>query len=192
MNGFVPQIPSWFQTRKAAQITAFFAIRSGGKVNILKATKLIYLADRLSMHERDYSISGDSFVSMDFGPVNSYTYSYMRGQAPVRQEEWSEYLAVRQGNDIPLAQDLGVEDLDELSVSDIKILERIWHDFEEVDRFDLAEFAHEYCPEWTDPNGSSIPIDHSTIFQKLRKDDPAELAIDVQRDRAIVAALSDE
>ena len=41
MGDYVPEIPDWFEPRKAAQVTAFFALKAGGKINILKATKLI-------------------------------------------------------------------------------------------------------------------------------------------------------
>ena len=35
-----------YDVKKAAQVAAFFAIEAGGKINILKLTKLMYLADR--------------------------------------------------------------------------------------------------------------------------------------------------
>lgn len=61
-------------------MVAFFAIKAGGLINILRATKLVYLADRLSMEKRDHAITGDNYVSMPFGPVNTNTYDYMNGR----------------------------------------------------------------------------------------------------------------
>ena len=60
-----------FTTRKVAQMAAYFAECSGGTINILKLIKLMYLADRESMHRHGTPISFDRFVSMDHGPVPS-------------------------------------------------------------------------------------------------------------------------
>ena len=62
---------SSFNARKAAQVGAYFAKASGGKINVLKLVKLIYLADRHSMELYDAPILNDVFVSMNKGPVNS-------------------------------------------------------------------------------------------------------------------------
>lgn len=184
---YVPNIPDWFKTRKAAQVTAFFALMAGGSINILKATKLIYLADRLSMERRDFSITNDQYVSMPFGPVNSYTYSYMQGAAPVRQEDWLEFISPRAGKTLRMSQEVNVEDLDELSRGDLKVLSETWDRFSDIDRFDLAQWTHDFCPEWKDPKGSSIPIELASIFHSLGKANPVDLAEDLQNERRIVA-----
>lgn len=190
MAGFVPHIPEWFNTRKAAQATAHLANKGGGRINILRATKLIYLADRLSMAEREFPITGDEFVSMPFGPVNSYTYSYMTGAARVRQGDWAEFIRPRQGNDLYVSQQIEAEQLDELSRADMMILDRVWGQFKDVgDQFDLADWTHKYCPEWRDPNGSSIPINVATIYKILGKDDPIGLAEQIEADRRFAASL---
>jgi hypothetical protein len=190
MSAYVPQIPEWFNTRRAAQVTAYLALKGGGHVNILRATKLIYLADRLSMARRDAPITGDNLVSMPFGPVNSYTYSYMTGAAPVRQGVWAEYISPRRKHDLWLAQELTADDLDELSRADLRILDETWDTFKDVgDQFDLAEWTHKYCPEWKEPNGSSIPIDYATVYKRLGKEDPVDLAEQVQADRQLALSL---
>ena len=185
---YVPQIPDWFLTRKAAQVVAYFAARAGGRINILKATKLLYLSDRESMAQRDHPITNDSYVSMPFGPVNSCAYNYMNGAAPVRQEDWLEFIGPRSKNDLIASQSIDIPaDLDELSRGDIRIMSEIWENFEDTDRFDLAEWTHKFCPEWRNPGKSSIPIDLATIFRKLEKDDPIGLAEDLQAERRFVA-----
>ncbi|OQP87882.1 hypothetical protein BTR14_03150 [Rhizobium rhizosphaerae] len=186
---YVPTIPDWFLTRKAAQVTAFFALKSEGVINILKATKLVYLSDRRSLDLRDFPITNDQYVSMAFGPVNSYTYSYMTGVAPIRQEEWFEFIAARHGNDLRLAQEIDVEDLDELSRGDLRILEAVWEEFKDIDRFDLADWTHRFCPEWVDPRRSSIPIEMASLLNALQKQDPIGLAEDLQDERRLLAGF---
>ncbi|SDP01388.1 Panacea domain-containing protein [Phyllobacterium sp. OV277] len=170
-------------------MVAFFAVQAGGTINILKATKLVYLADRRSIDERDHPIINDNYTSMPFGPVNSYTYNYIDGAAPVRQDQWLEFISPRNKNQIRLSRNVTIaEDLDELSRADIRILEETWNEFKDIDEFDLAEWTHKFCPEWKDPKGSSVPIDLATIFAALNKSDPVERAKDLQDERRIVAS----
>jgi Protein of unknown function (DUF4065) len=61
----------WFNVKKAAQVAAFFALKQGGQIHVLKLTKLVYLSDREFMDRYDIPITGDKLVSMDHGPVNS-------------------------------------------------------------------------------------------------------------------------
>lgn len=190
MTGFVASIPRWFPTRKAAQVVAYFADKAGGSINVFRAPKLVYLADRLSMAQREHPITGDDLVSMPFGPVNTYTYSYMNGQANDRNDQWSEFIAPRREYDIPLAREISTEDLDELSRADLRILKETWDEFKDIEKFVLAEWTHRFCPEWRDPKGSSIPINFATIFKKLNKDDPVELAEQIQAERSLVLELS--
>jgi uncharacterized phage-associated protein len=185
MADFVPKTPDWFQTRKAAQVVAFFGLKAGGKINILRAAKLVYLADRLSMELRDHSITDDNFVSMYFGPVNTHTYDYMNGRGSDRQEEWSAFVDKRENHDLPVAKGVAVESLDQLSRADIKILEETWKRFSDIERFTLAEWTHKYCPEWKNPGKSSVPIDFSTVFKKLGKAAPADLAEEIQAERTL-------
>ena len=42
-----------FQSEKAAQIAAYFAVLSGGQIEKLKLIKLMYLADREKMRQFD-------------------------------------------------------------------------------------------------------------------------------------------
>lgn len=185
---YVAHIPDWFSTRKAAQVTAYFALKAGGAINILKATKLVYLADRLSLERKDFPIIGDVYVSMPFGPVNSFTYSHMTSSAGNRQDEWLEFMSPRQGTTLRPSQTLHSEDFDELSRGDIKLLDETWDKFKEIDRFELAKWTHDFCPEWRDPNGSSIPIELATIFNVLEKENPVSLAEDLQSERAMLAS----
>ena len=142
------------------------------------------------MREREHLITGDNLVSMPFGPVNTYTYSYMQGQAADRTDQWAEFIAARRENDIPLAKPIKVEDLDELSRADLATLSATWEEFKDIDKFELAEWTHRYCPEWRDPKGSSIPIDFATVFKRLEKQDPIDLAEQIQAERSLVLDLA--
>ena len=173
----VMKIPSsTFKAKKAAQVGAYFAKANGGRINVLKLVKLVYLADRHAMELYDAPILNDAFVSMNKGPVNSYTYDRLKLNAVV-EPEWREFLQERSGHSVSLANPtLAVEDLDELSRADLRVLAEIWAKFGKMDRFELAEFTHEYCKEWVNPNGSSTDIPLERIFHYLGRKNSTELA----------------
>tara|TARA_R110000868_G_scaffold192394_2_gene436835 strand:- start:2482 stop:3069 length:588 start_codon:yes stop_codon:yes gene_type:complete len=189
---YIKEIPNWFSTRKAAQVTAFFALQAGGSINILRVTKLIYLADRASMESREYPVTGDDFVSMPFGPVNTYTYSHMTGSVTEpRLRSWNEFISSRAGNELSLSRAIkSVDELDELSRADLRILSDTWERFKDItDQFELAEWTHRFCPEWRDPSGSSVPLPFATVFERLKKSQPVELSEQIQAERALMASF---
>jgi uncharacterized phage-associated protein len=174
---------AWYNARKAAQVAAFFAKAEGGKINVLKLVKLIYLADRLAMQNFDAPILSDKFVSMDHGPVNSITLNHINGLADERAD-WNAYISDRAGHIIALVDaDLKVRDLDELSVAEIKILTLTWEKFGPMDQFTVRDYTHKNCPEWENPHGSSAEIPLERIFKFLGKRDSVELAEKLECER---------
>ena len=59
--------------KKATQALNFLAKKKGGKINRMKALKLIYFADRLHLRTYGRPIIGDDYWAMQFGPVPSCT-----------------------------------------------------------------------------------------------------------------------
>lgn len=145
----------------------------------------------MSMERREYPITGDDFVSMPFGPVTTYTLSYINGEAPFKADAWAEFVAPRDEYDVPLARPIASLDaLDELSRSDRRVLEDTWEKFKDIEKYDLADWTHKYCPEWRDPSGSSVPIDFATVFKRLEKADAIGLAEQIQAERSLSAMLA--
>ena len=102
---------------KAAQAAAFFAIKSGGVINVLKLSKLMYLAERESMRRYDEPMFFDGLASMPDGPVASITLNFINGEN--MSPEWSSVVGARIGYDIPLARkNITIDDLDHLSRAD--------------------------------------------------------------------------
>jgi uncharacterized phage-associated protein len=175
--------PAWFNARKAAQVVAFFAKAQGGQINVLKAVKLVYLADREAMKAFDAPILCDNFVSMDFGPVNSLTLNQINGTAD-DDTGWDEFITDRAGHTVGLRnKNIKIQELDELSAAELKVLNFIWERFGKMDRFELADYTHKNCPEWEDPKGSSMRIPLERIFKYLGKQDGTALAQKLESER---------
>jgi len=180
----------WYNPRKASQIAAYFAQREGGKINVLKLVKLIYLADRNFMKAFDSSMINDNLVSMDHGPVNSRTLNFINGLA--EDSGWSEFITDRENHFIGLASsEFADSDLDELSRAEIGILEKTWSEFGGMTRWQIRDYTHDHCPEWEDPDGSSNPIPYERVFKALGKSKPSELDERIRTDRWISSVLRD-
>jgi uncharacterized phage-associated protein len=178
-------IPSGYNVRKAAQVTAFFAKKQGGTIDVLKVVKLLYLADREFMSRYDFPILFDCLVSMPHGPVSSMTYNYINGMDEQR-DEWDEFVVARADNKIGMARpNMKFEDLDELSEAESHVLETVWDQFGRMSSWDLRNYTHKHCPEWEDPRGSSNPIPYERVLKFLNKENSAEIADEIESQRSL-------
>lgn len=146
---------------KAAQVIAYLACKEPGKtLDVLKAIKLVYLADRESIAQFGAPILDESRVSMPHGPVNSQTYSHINGEHDLDACGWSAYLENRANHQLAVKDDVSEDDLEELSEADIKCLDAVWSEFGHMGKWQLRDWTHEKdnVPEWEDPHGSSMPI----------------------------------
>lgn len=174
----------WFNIKKAAQVVAFFANAQGGSINVLKLTKLVYLADRRFMASHGAPILNDRLVSMDHGPVNSITYECVNG-AQSDNPAWSDFIDDRAGYQIGALIEVREKDLDELSRAEFAALQQTWAEFGHMDRYEIRDYTHQNCPEWEDPEGSSTPIPYERVFKFLGKSEALKLRDRVHVDREI-------
>lgn len=164
-----------FKERKAAQMAAFLLDRAGGRLNVLKLTKLLYLAERESMKRYGFQISGDDMVSMPKGPVLSHTLDLTNGN--VESAEWEALIEDRESHDVRLRHAVSRDDLTDISEAAIAVLTSVWQDFGEQDQWQLVQYTHDECAEWEDPDGSSNPIPARRVFAAVgRNHEEAELS----------------
>lgn len=182
--------------RKAAQTIGFFALQTeASSVSVRKAVKLVYLADRESVRRRGHPIQDEARVSMPHGPVNSATYEYLKGAYDPERSGWSAYLADKADHEVGLARnDITLDDLDELSQSEIQILSDVWERFGGMDRWALRDWTHDAAnvPEWKDPNGSSHRITLREIMDAVGMDHAKERSHEyqsLQKAQDILASL---
>lgn len=178
-----------FDIRKAAQVVSFLALKAGGTINVLKLSKLVYLAEREFMDRYDTPMFYDKLCSMPDGPVASITLNLINGN--LEDSIWSMFVSKRQGYDVSVAENISFEDLDSLSKADVKVLNSLWEKFGGYDRYALRDWTHVKAniPEWRDPMGSSIPIHHQDIFRYLNKEDSLALSEDIEEYRRVYGYL---
>lgn len=174
-----------YNVRKAAQVTAFFAKKQGGAIQVLKLAKLLYLADREFMALYDIPILFDFLVSMPHGPVTSMTLNYINGMEEQRNH-WEDFVVARAGNMVGTTkEDMSLDELDEMSDAEMHVLETVWDQFGHMTAWQLRNHTHTHCPEWEDPHGSSYPIPYERVLKFLGKERSAEIAEEIDSLRSL-------
>lgn len=173
-----------YNPRKAAQTIAYFAIKNGREpLNVLKAIKLVYLADRESIRRFGFPIQDEVRVSMPHGPVNSSTLNYASGFKNPNNCGWSDFLRDRENYELSLAHDgVCVNSLDELSDAELSVLDAVWAQFGAMNQWQLRDWTHDpkNVPEWEDPGESSEPIPLVRMMRAVGVEAPEDQAILVQ------------
>lgn len=168
-----------YNPEKAAQTIAYFAMREGGSINVLKVIKLVYLADRESLRLRGHPIQDEPRFSLPHGPINSTTLDHLNGAYRENQPVWQKVLKDRADNKVGLTnKGLTEAELDMLSTRELSILNDVWDKLGHMDRFDLADWTHvpENVVEWQDPNGSRRTISLERMMAAVGLDHPIERA----------------
>ncbi len=63
-----------FHPEKAVEAAAAFLKLHGKPMKYLGLLKMLYIADRIALERMEQAITGDHYVSMDYGPVLSGVY----------------------------------------------------------------------------------------------------------------------
>ncbi|MEO0375402.1 MAG: Panacea domain-containing protein, partial [Cyanobacteria bacterium P01_A01_bin.17] len=147
------------------------------------------IADRIALERMEQPITGDHYVSMDYGPVLSSVYDLIKGK-PVDQalSLWSQFISPRNENHVALLIDPGSEDLCE---EEEDILKQVYQTFGHLDPFHVAEWTHD-LPEWRNPQSSAIPISVEDVLKNIGKSDEniAEIQQEAIREAYLDKALN--
>jgi uncharacterized phage-associated protein len=169
-----------FQSRKAAQIAAYFVSESGGKIEKLKLIKLLYLTDRQFMGDHDRPILYDEFYSLKDGPICSASLNGINGI--IDPEIWDEYIA-RNGNIVVAVKSVNRNDMNEVSNAEHSAAQIVWTKFQSMTASGIRNYTHENCPEYRTVSQGRSPITYAEVFRALGKDDVEGLAAEVENFR---------
>jgi uncharacterized phage-associated protein len=182
-----PKETPMFNERKVAQMAAYLLAKGETRMAHLKLMKLLYLADRRSMDVYGFPISGDHVVAMPHGPVLSMTLNLIDGDVESCENGWESWISDKENHEVSLKRMPSPELLDELSAADLNALDAVWNDFGHMNRWQIRDYTHNHCPEWKDPNGSSVAIPYEDIFGALGKTPEAasELSARIEAERSL-------
>ena len=95
-----------FDIKKAVQIINHLLKRNNGALNYTKLLKLLYVADKQALSQYDMTITGDTYVSMDHGPVLSEIYNLVMGRSNVHHQLYWDGFFCRDAYDLATVQPL--------------------------------------------------------------------------------------
>jgi uncharacterized phage-associated protein len=156
-SGMLMSIQFKFHPKKAVEAAAVILKLHGKPIKYLGLLKMLYISDRIALQQMEQPITGDHYVSMNYGPVLSSVYDLIKGK-PVDADNalalWSRFISSLSGKQVRLLEDPGNEELCE---EEEEIIQSVYKTFGHLDPFLVAEWTHD-LPEWQNPHGSSIPI----------------------------------
>jgi uncharacterized phage-associated protein len=176
-----------FNEAKATQLAGALLSLRGGSMSYLKLIKLMYLVDREALLRWGRPVSTDSYVSMNKGPVLSATYDLMTdGPTPGTKSVWAEFISAPENYNVRLLKDPLT---DELSRAEKQLIEDIFAQHGKKSRWEIVDWMHENLREWTNPEGTSLPIEMRDILVAGHKSQVEIAAIeDELRHLAVVEA----
>ncbi|WP_420126650.1 Panacea domain-containing protein [Longimicrobium sp.] len=151
-----------FREDKATQAAARLLSLRGGTMSHLKLIKLLYLIERESLTRFGAPFTYDSYVSMPHGPVLSATLDRINERPMYEGGYWDQHITPKRNNEVALRNADNVP-TDQLSKAEEALIDEIFRTYGHFNRWDLVALTHK-LPEWTDPAGSSLPIDPADIL----------------------------
>lgn len=148
-----------FKYRKAVQVLNYFAVKSGGRINEMKALKLVFLSDRFHLRKYGRPITNDEYFAMPFGPVASGVkdiaeFSFCLDKS---EDDYARQFLARL-NQFTIESKSNVNQK-VFSKSDLEAMEYAWVKFGKLSKYELSDLTHEY-PEWKK---------HEEFLQKFKR-----------------------
>ena len=134
----------------------------------MKLVKLVYLLDRLSLDRRGIPVVGGDYLSMRNGPVTSELLDLINsgrlyGDNDMRSEQ---SISDRVNHDIQLEK---MPEPENLSRTELQLVDEVWKDHGAKDHWQLVDWCHTNCREWTPLSKGCAPIGVESIGKALGK-----------------------
>lgn len=114
-------------------------------VDYIKLFKILYFAQKEHLVKYGRGVIGDTFHALKYGPVPSFIYKSLQ-MLEGRLDEESDFEEFSKGirvNDDSLVFSAELPDVDELSVSDIKCLDKSIAKYKDMDSYHLSGKSHD-------------------------------------------------
>jgi uncharacterized phage-associated protein len=166
-----------YDSSRAAQAVLWLLHKHGGAMDKLKLVKLVFYADRDHIAKFGRPIAGGPYVAMKHGPVSSKLLNDLAQAAP-----GAGYPFEARGRRV-LA--LSQVDENELSESDMSVLEAVNAQYGNLDTFRLRDLTHElkaWRKNYPDPKANtSHPLPYEDFFLDLDDDGILKIIRDHQQ-----------
>jgi uncharacterized phage-associated protein len=168
-----------FNEIKTTQAAArFLNNKDDDTMSYMKLIKLLYLADREALSRWERPITGDTYFSMKHGPVLSNVLDIIsNGNDPENSSYWYKYISQPNSNyEIKLNE---LPETDTLSQRELELIDELYENFKDFDRWEMVKICHEMLPEWEGVERDTRKlIEINNILNKVDKSDDEIKAIE--------------
>ena len=164
-----------FDEMKAAQAACYLLSLNAGQMNYMKMIKLLYLADREYITDWCNSITTDSYVSMDNGPVTCKIYDLIKDSHIDNGTYWASLIRTVGYNAVLIKEP---DEYDRLSPMEMEVIAKTNQRFAESGEWDVVRFCHENLAEWQNPSGSTIQITIEDIIRAAKDEKDVDECIE--------------
>jgi uncharacterized phage-associated protein len=177
-----------FNIHKATETACQFIEREGGSASIMKLVKLIYLLDRLSLDRRGIPVVGGDYLSMRNGPVTSEVLDLINAGRLAGEDDprWEQCISDRVNHEVHLER---MPERQHLSDAEVALIDELWAEHGSKDQWQLRDWCHGHCGEWTPLTRGCAPIAVERIAQALGK--PPEQVRKLSREAAELNQLDE-
>lgn len=159
--------------QKLTEIVAYILTRNDGQMDYYNLIKECYIADRMSVAKTGYAMTGDSYVSMNRGPVLKNLYSFIKNKYDDvdSQHFWNQVFSTSDHKIKLLKTDVPHS---KLSRCDINVLNEVCQRFYKYSYEQMRDYSHSegVFPEWQPvERGEEKPIPMENIMKALNFND---------------------
>lgn len=183
-----------FSVERTAQAAGILLrLAENQRMPFIGLLKLLYMADRESIQETGFPITGDDPFAMERGPVLSITYDLIKGSSPNPHVQdlvpiWKQWIRTVADHDVELAADPGHR---KLSRYERQKLQEVFERYADRDRWTLIQDLHRSLQEWQEcyrHDGSAVPIPVEAVLRAVgREADIEAILADSQEHLASLA-----
>ena len=138
-------MPFLFNVEKTMQAVVYILEKAPHKTcSRKKLLKLLFFCERESLRQLGKTITGDAVFAMGDGPVLSNTYDFFKGQAPVSDSRWFDFIEVVRPHFVRAKSNPGTG---RLSPFETDLLDWVWNEYGHLSANDLSVKTHQ-LPEW--------------------------------------------
>jgi uncharacterized phage-associated protein len=153
--------PKQFELEKTIQALNFFLNKEPSKtMDKMKLLKLLWLADRYTLRNYGYSITGDDYYAMEYGSIGTTTKDILDKKKINGYID--EFIEVLSKTNIRSKE---ITKFDEFSETDLSTLKMVWSVYGTWSSAELSLYSHKF-PEWLRYK-KQIEKNHSSYKESL-------------------------
>ena len=158
-----------FNEARTAEAAAYLLEKAGRTMPKMKLHALIYLADREKYDDYGSSITKDTIITTEHGPMLQNT-TQLINQNNLAINTWNNLIYNDKNGTAILRYPYTEDEYWQISKAIIIILDKTYKQFEHLNEKDLIKYL-QTLPEWKYPENNLLEITPKDIFIALNKDE---------------------